>query len=51
MEEDDDVASDASSDLFELENLTAIGSDYHDELPVYETTNIGKNCAIAYGFL
>ncbi|XP_039144612.1 protein BIG GRAIN 1 [Dioscorea cayenensis subsp. rotundata] len=51
MEEDDDVASDASSDLFELENLTAIGSGYHDELPVYETTNLGTNRAIAYGFL
>ncbi|KAJ0987335.1 hypothetical protein J5N97_005691 [Dioscorea zingiberensis] len=51
MEDDDDVASDASSDLFELENLTAIGGGYQDELPVYETTNLGTNRAIAYGIL
>lgn len=37
---DDDVDSDSSSDLFELENLSAIGL-YRDELPVYETTHLG----------
>ena len=40
-DEDDDVTSDSSSDLFELENLSAIGR-YRDELPVYETTHLGR---------
>ncbi|WCJ39458.1 Protein BIG GRAIN 1-like B [Euphorbia peplus] len=51
-EEDDDVASCASSDLFELDNLAAIGINeqrYREELPVYETTNLGTNRAIANG--
>ncbi|KAL7100186.1 hypothetical protein ACP275_09G131900 [Erythranthe tilingii] len=40
-EEDDDVASCASSDLFELDNLSAIGMErYRQELPVYETTHL-----------
>lgn len=40
-DEDDEVdgASCASSDLFELENLSAIGME---ELPVYETTHLEK---------
>ncbi|KAH6793254.1 hypothetical protein C2S52_003731 [Perilla frutescens var. hirtella] len=46
-EEDDDAASCASSDLFELDNLSAIGMErYREELPVYETTHLnstGKN--------
>lgn len=38
VEDDDDVASDACSDLFEL---PVIGK-YGDKLPIYETTQIGK---------
>ncbi|XP_009602396.1 protein BIG GRAIN 1-like A [Nicotiana tomentosiformis] len=50
--EDDDVASCASSDLFELDNLSSIGIDrYSEELPVYETTNLGTNRAIANGLI
>ncbi|KAG6428861.1 hypothetical protein SASPL_106900 [Salvia splendens] len=38
-DEDEDAASYASSDLFELDNLSAIGMErYGEELPVYETT-------------
>lgn len=41
-EDDDDVASDSSSDLFELD---LVGTHHHnlygDELPVYETTFAG----------
>lgn len=38
-DEEDDAASCASSDLFELDNLSAIGMErYREELPVYETT-------------
>ncbi|KAK4349823.1 hypothetical protein RND71_029136 [Anisodus tanguticus] len=50
FDEDDDVASCASSDLFELDNLSAIGIDsnrYREELPVYETTHLDTNRAIA----
>ncbi|GFP90598.1 hypothetical protein PHJA_001203900 [Phtheirospermum japonicum] len=49
-EEDDDAASYASSDLFELDNLSAIGMDqrYREELPVYETTHLDHtNRAVA----
>ncbi|KAJ4893570.1 Uncharacterized protein Rs2_20364 [Raphanus sativus] len=48
-EDDDDAASYASSDLFELENLSAIGIErYREELPVYETTRLDNtNRAIA----
>ncbi|KAG1334256.1 protein BIG GRAIN 1 [Cocos nucifera] len=49
-EEEEDAMSDTSSDLFELENLTAIGR-YRDELPVYETTDLGTNRAIAQGLV
>ncbi|CAN6478309.1 unnamed protein product [Victoria cruziana] len=42
-DEDDDATSCSSSDLFELENLT--------ELPVYETTNLETNRAIAKGLI
>ncbi|EOA32772.1 hypothetical protein CARUB_v10016082mg [Capsella rubella] len=50
-DEDDDAASCASSDLFELENLSAIGIErYREELPVYETTRLDNmNRAIATG--
>eukprot|EP01018_Ginkgo_biloba_P007425 Gb_19565 [translate_table: standard] len=51
-EEDDDDASCSSSDLFELENLAAIDmSMYQKELPVYETTHLETNKAIAKGLL
>lgn len=49
-EEDDDDASCSSSDLFELDHLIGIGR-YREELPVYETTNLKKNQAIANGFM
>ncbi|CAN1827304.1 Protein BIG GRAIN 1-like A [Linum perenne] len=49
-EEDDDVASCASSDLFELDNLSAIEGieRYREELPVYETTHLSGNRAAYY---
>lgn len=46
-DEDDDAASHTSSDLFELENFSAIGMEkYRDELPVYETTHFDTNLAM-----
>ncbi|MCL7034406.1 hypothetical protein MKW94_012405 [Papaver nudicaule] len=58
VEEDDydnDRASYASSDLFELDNLSTIGlgenpARFSEELPVYETTHFETNRAIANGF-
>lgn len=51
-EDDDDSASYASSDLFELDHLSATGIDRRmQELPLYETTSIVANRAIANGFL
>lgn len=53
-DDDEDAASDASSDLFELDNLSAIGNGiekYYQELPVYETTRLDTNRAIANGFI
>lgn len=51
-DEDDDAASYSSSDLFELDNLSAIGIErYREELPVYETTHFATNRAIANGLL
>lgn len=51
-DDDDDVASCSSSDLFELDNLSAIGIErYREELPVYETTHFNTNRAIANGFI
>uniref|UniRef100_A0A0V0GZD8 Putative ovule protein n=1 Tax=Solanum chacoense TaxID=4108 RepID=A0A0V0GZD8_SOLCH len=53
-EDEDDGASCASSDLFELDNLSAIGIDsnrYLEELPVYETTHLDTNRAIANGLI
>ncbi|XP_051135347.1 protein BIG GRAIN 1-like A [Andrographis paniculata] len=47
-EDEDDAASYASSDLFELDNLSGVGME---ELPVYETTHVGTNQAIANGFI
>lgn len=40
--EESDCDSVSSSELFELESLSAIG-DFRDELPVYETTNLAAN--------
>ncbi|XWS72235.1 hypothetical protein CRYUN_Cryun02cG0022400 [Craigia yunnanensis] len=49
-EEDDDALSYSSSDLFELDHLIGIGR-YIEELPVYETTSLKTNQAIANGFI
>lgn len=49
-EDDDDAGSYSSSDLFELDHLVGIGR-YREELPVYETTNLQTNQAIANGFI
>lgn len=47
-DDDDDAASCASSDLFELDNLSAIGIErYREELPVYETTRLNTNRIIS----
>lgn len=49
---DDDASSYASSDLFELDHLAAFGSErYCEELPVYETTHVSTNRAIANGLI
>ncbi|KAK8514389.1 hypothetical protein V6N13_063280 [Hibiscus sabdariffa] len=45
-EKEEDAASCASSDLFELYNLSAM-----QELPVYETTHLHTNRAIANGLI
>ncbi|KAF3446094.1 hypothetical protein FNV43_RR11273 [Rhamnella rubrinervis] len=51
-EDDDDAASYSSSDLFELDHLSVIGNDrYREELPVYETTHVDTNRAIANGLI
>lgn len=43
--EEDDEGSDSSSDLFELESLSGTNGD---ELPVYGTTSLVANRAIAH---
>ncbi|CAL4912855.1 unnamed protein product [Urochloa decumbens] len=54
-DEEDEDSSDASSDLFELENFAAVApavggaAAYRDELPVYETTRVVLNRAIGHG--
>ncbi|KAL5074565.1 hypothetical protein RYX36_013549 [Vicia faba] len=47
-DEDNDVASSSSSDLFELDHLGFIGNDryYYEDLPVFETTHVRSNRAI-----
>ncbi|KAE9616214.1 hypothetical protein Lal_00017503 [Lupinus albus] len=51
-DDDDDGVSCESSDLFELDNLSAIGIErYREELPVYETTHFNTNRVIANGFI
>ncbi|KAJ0249909.1 Protein BIG GRAIN 1-like B [Hirschfeldia incana] len=48
VEDDDDGASCASSDLFELDHLSVIGIDrYREELPVYETTRFNTSRIIS----
>lgn len=54
-DDDDDESSDASSDLFDLENFAAVdpdgGAAYSDELPVYETTRLVLgHRAIGHGY-
>ncbi|PUZ42585.1 hypothetical protein GQ55_9G594200 [Panicum hallii var. hallii] len=55
-DDEDEESSDASSDLFELENLAAVApaaggaAAYRDELPVYETTRVVLNRAIGHGY-
>ena len=49
-QEDNDALSYSSSDLFELDHLIGIGR-YREELPVYETTSLKTNQAIANGFI
>ncbi|KAI3468077.1 hypothetical protein Pfo_024740 [Paulownia fortunei] len=45
---DDDGMSDSSSDLFELDHLALFGNNrFCEELPVYETTHLDTNRAIA----
>ncbi|KAK4798605.1 hypothetical protein SAY86_030931 [Trapa natans] len=50
-DDDDDVSSCSSSDLFELDHLVVAGNDrrHGEELPVYETTRVTRNLAIANG--
>ncbi|XP_027339504.1 protein BIG GRAIN 1-like A [Abrus precatorius] len=47
-DDDDDALSYSSSDLFELDHLIG-AARYQEELPVYETTNLETNKAIANG--
>lgn len=47
-EDDNDAGSYSSSDLFELDHLIGDGR-FREELPVYETTNLETNKAIANG--
>ncbi|KAG9132597.1 hypothetical protein Leryth_023060 [Lithospermum erythrorhizon] len=50
--EDEDVerVSDSSSDLFEIDHLKVFGNNrFYEELPVYETTHLDRNQAIASG--
>lgn len=54
MNDDEDCESCASSDLFELDNLDSVTISrqrYSEELPVFETTSVDANRAIAYGLL
>lgn len=49
---EDDIASCSSSDLFELDNIGAVGIGFYaEELPVYGTTNLKTNKAIANGYV
>ncbi|GAU26713.1 hypothetical protein TSUD_314900 [Trifolium subterraneum] len=48
VDDDDDVASCSSSDLFELDHLSVMGNDnrYCEDLPVFETTHVSTNRVI-----
>ncbi|XP_076950370.1 protein BIG GRAIN 1-like A [Bidens hawaiensis] len=51
-DDEDDIASDSSSDLFELDHLAMFKNEqYSEELPVYGTTHMGTNRAIASGLV
>lgn len=51
-DDDDDAASCSSSDLFELDHLAVMGNNrYREDLPVYETTYVSTNRAIANGLI
>ncbi|CAI9775514.1 unnamed protein product [Fraxinus pennsylvanica] len=52
-EDNDDAASDSSSELFELDHLALFGNKkkFSQELPVYETTHFDTNHAIASGLI
>ena len=52
-DDEDDAASYSSSDLFELDHLAVMGNNsrYCEELPVYETTHVSTNRAIANGLI
>ncbi|XP_039043217.1 protein BIG GRAIN 1-like B [Hibiscus syriacus] len=51
-EEEDNVSRCSSSDLFELDHLVLLGNHrYEEELPVYETTHVETNRAIANGWI
>ncbi|XP_030955676.1 protein BIG GRAIN 1-like A [Quercus lobata] len=51
-DDDDDASSCSSSDLFELDHLVVMGKNrYSEELPVYETTHVDTNRAIANGLI
>ncbi|XP_076950809.1 protein BIG GRAIN 1-like B [Bidens hawaiensis] len=51
-EDEDDIASDSSSDLFELDHLAMLKNEqYSEELPVCGTTHMGTNRAIASGLV
>ncbi|XP_074346735.1 protein BIG GRAIN 1-like A [Apium graveolens] len=50
-DEDEDCESCTSSDLFELDNLDSVSQRYCEELPVYETTSLDANRAIAHGLI
>ncbi|KAL3497432.1 hypothetical protein ACH5RR_040164 [Cinchona calisaya] len=50
--DDEDAASDCSSDLFEIDHLALFGNGrFREELPVYETTHLDTNRAIANGLI
>ncbi|XP_027182970.1 protein BIG GRAIN 1-like A [Coffea eugenioides] len=51
-DDDEDAASDSSSDLFEIDHLALFGNNrFCEELPVYETTHLDTNRAIASGLI
>ncbi|KAK4774959.1 hypothetical protein SAY86_009894 [Trapa natans] len=54
VSDDDDASSCSSSDLFELDHLGSTmcsSARYCEELPVYETTRVGRDLAVANGLM